>query len=132
MKIASKQPQAIKSNVYVTNEIYEAWYAAPKSLGKIHKRGDYWYTEDGHRHASSRDALNYLISHTTVEVATNVPKGGKIPEAKPQRQAATADRGVKDNTPINQQHPMFQEFLAFLDFKARSKYRDLDKASQKG
>lgn len=61
MKIASKKPLAIKTNVYVTHDTYECWYAAPRSLGRIQKKGDYWYTADEHRHVSSRDALNYLI-----------------------------------------------------------------------
>lgn len=131
MKIASKQPQAIKSNVYVTSDTYECWYAAPRSLGKIYKRGDYWYTEDGHRHVSSRDALNYLVSHTTVQIATSISKLREIPAEKltppvvVRRRQAAEVAPVSQPDPVNQSHPMFQEFLEFKEFQARRKMRSL-------
>lgn len=127
MKIASKKPNTIQQVVYVTNEIYEIWYAKPASLGKIHKRGGYWYTTDGHRHVSSRDAMHYLISHTTTEVVTDIVEG-KIPDVIPpkNRDVGKSEKGMQIQ--INQNHPQFQQFLDFIDYQNRTRIRQLERA----
>lgn len=61
MKIASKKPAVTKGCMYVTDKQYEVFYSVPKSLGLISKEGAYWYTTDGMRFASSRDAMEYLV-----------------------------------------------------------------------
>lgn len=60
-KIANKPPETSSRPVYVTEDQYEIWYSKPVSLGLIDKRGDYWYTADGMRFASSRNAMAYLV-----------------------------------------------------------------------
>lgn len=131
MKIASKKPNTVQQVVYVTNEIYEIWYAKPASLGKIHKRGGYWYTTDGHRHVSSRDAMHYLISHTTTEVVTDIVEG-KIPDVVPTgRKGGRIDQAInqsKDQIGYNQNHPQFQQFLDFIDYQNRTRIRQLERA----
>lgn len=59
--IAKKKPSDFRTPVYVTESIYEVWYCQPRSLGKIERRGAYWFTEDGMRFPASRDAMNYLV-----------------------------------------------------------------------
>lgn len=61
MVIAKKVPGVYKSPVYVSDTQYEIWYAKPKSLGFVDKIGSYWYTLDGMKFRSSRDAMEYLI-----------------------------------------------------------------------
>jgi hypothetical protein len=62
MKIASKKPANVKSPVRVTDTRYAMYYARSVFLGHINRDGNYWYTEDGMRFASSRNALDYLIT----------------------------------------------------------------------
>ena len=60
MKVANKAPQAMKSPVRVTDSKYQLWYARPVNLGEINRIGNYWYTNDGMRFMSGRNALDYL------------------------------------------------------------------------
>lgn len=78
MKVARKKPEVVKAPVYVTADKYEIWYGNPRSLGTIDNRGGYWYTADGMRFMSSRDAMEYLIrifelSHKTTSPAVTIP-----------------------------------------------------------
>lgn len=61
MKIAKQKPDAFRTAVYVTADCYELFYSEPKSLGRINKQGQYWYTADGMRFLNNRDALDYLV-----------------------------------------------------------------------
>lgn len=62
MKIANQKPVAMKRPVYVTDDKYALYYARPVMLGEITKgKSGYWFTADGLRFASSRDALEHLI-----------------------------------------------------------------------
>lgn len=81
MKVATNVPQAIQVPVYVTQTQYEIWYAKPLSLGKIDYRGNYWYTADGGRFASSRDAMRYLIRlyEATGKVQVAAPGDPAVP-----------------------------------------------------
>lgn len=138
MKIARKVPQIVKSPVYVTDDCYELWYGRPVSLGRINKRGDYWYTVDGMRFMSSRDALEYLI-----RITEGTPRQGTAPMAAPleirPKPAAPKTPARAVEKPVlgppaperprptaveyNQNHPLFQQFLEFMDFAARRKIR---------
>lgn len=60
MKIAEKPPVERKSAVKITQTCYELFICPPVSLGTINKKGDYWYTADGMRFISNRDAIEYL------------------------------------------------------------------------
>lgn len=60
MKVANTKPSTVKSPVRITDTKYAMWYARPVNLGEITKQGIYWYTSDGMRFASSRNALDYL------------------------------------------------------------------------
>lgn len=146
MKVATKKPATVQSPVYVTNEIYEIWYAEPVSLGRIHKRNGYWYTQDQMRFISSRDAMRYLISKAghqvqVPEVQTPERRKEVLPIQQERRtpvlQKKITTRPVRKevvrsnadaavNSPIveiNQNHPKFQEFLDYLDYSARKKQK---------
>lgn len=90
MKVAQNKPAITKSVVYVTPDQYEVWYSKPMSLGTIDKRGGYWYTRDGMRFVSSRDAMEYLIrlyelaQGSTPLVPVEVQISKVTPEAKQQ------------------------------------------------
>lgn len=81
MKIATKAPKAFKSPVRINDHVYEMWYSRPVNLGRIHKRGKYWYTEDGMRFTGSRGALEYLIRMHHSTMGLEVPRG-KVPDQK--------------------------------------------------
>lgn len=179
-KIATKKPDAQVRPVYVTDSEYEIWYSKPQSLGRIENRKGYWYTADGRRFASSRDAMGYLVhilditGNTPTAVfsrmaigtpertdrqtdrqvtdrqrvirETVIPPTSSKPEvAKKDRAGANADSPVSPPTSsttnrnsqstsnqsassssTNQNHPMFQQYLDFLDYQARRKSRSLD------
>ncbi len=182
-KIASKVPEAQARPVYVDSTTYEIWYSKPTSLGKIHNRNGYWYTEDNHRFASSRDAMRYLVyilELTGTQPATVLGRVAadraermesrrigraigeshgirkieeqEIPTSKPgvtatytttvrgkhvgparekaQRAGATNSNTDATDTEINQNHPMFQQFLDFLDYQARRKIPRVDSPSK--
>lgn len=61
MKIAKQAPAVQKVPVYITSDKYALYYSKPILLGNVDKRGNYWYTPDGMRFVSSRNALEYLI-----------------------------------------------------------------------
>lgn len=80
MKIAQKKPAVVKSVVRGVDGSYEAWYSKPISLGPVFNRGGYWYTQDGMRFVSNRDALEYLIRRydAAAPVSTEVPEGRAV------------------------------------------------------
>lgn len=134
MKVASKKPATIQSPVYITSDVYEIWYAEPVSLGRILKKSGYWYTQDGMRFVSSRDAMRYLISKRNPlpviiperrrETSTPPHTERRTQTVQPKQIVNTTNRVQKvtsgqDFSKMNQNHPRFQEFLDFLDYKAR-------------
>lgn len=88
MKIARKIPGVTKVPMYVTETQYEIYYARPESLGKIDYVGSYWYTADGMRFASSRNAMEYLIR--MYEATGKVMPERTEPLPVPARKAAPA------------------------------------------
>lgn len=88
MIVSRKVPEIVKAPVYVSDTQYEIWYSKPVSLGKVDKIGSYWYTLDGMRFRSSRDAMEYLIrmheTGTELVPRTKEPKARlrKAPERK--------------------------------------------------
>jgi hypothetical protein len=114
MKVANKALEVSKRPVRITDDQYEIWYSKPISLGKIDKINGYWYTSDGMRFISSRDAMEYLIR---VGQGTEHPA---LPKPEPKvvvRKAATA----KVEEVVNQNHPLFQKFLEFVEFSNRKR-----------
>jgi hypothetical protein len=118
MKIANSVPKAVKRPVRVTDSEYDLYYSKPVNLGKIVKKGIYWYTEDGMRFVSSRDALEYRI-----RVVESVASG-REPSLLDKEQLAKAVRR-KNNYParkpgatkqdISTADPvMYQKFLEFM------------------
>jgi hypothetical protein len=72
-KLALKVPAPIKTVVSVEKDVAEAWYSAPRNLGRLEYRGSYWFTQDGKRFVSSRDALEYLISLEHAKAGIDIP-----------------------------------------------------------
>lgn len=113
MHVAKKKPGLLKCPVRITHDSYELWYARPRSLGVINKRNGYWYTEDGMRFVSSRDALEYRIrivevaesgSDTTVQIREKVA------------QTVREEKVSKKKSPeINQK--IFEEFLEYMQMR---------------
>lgn len=60
MIVTKKVPAPFKCPVEIAKDKYEMWYSKPVNLGTIENRGGIWYTEDGMKFVSSRDALEYL------------------------------------------------------------------------
>ena len=60
MKIARKVPVAQKCPVRINDTKYALYSLKPVLLGEIVREGNYWYTADGMRFVSSRNALDYL------------------------------------------------------------------------
>lgn len=126
MKIANKKPDAIQVPVYVTESQYEIWYASPKSLGKIDKINGYWYTVDGMKFISSREAMKYLITCYDAGVSLT-PAPEKIPAVRKPTPPPTAapslsiSRSLAAEPEFNQNHPQFQMFLDFLEFSNKTK-----------
>lgn len=130
MKVATKKPAITQVPVYVTDEKYEIWISQPVSLGTIDKVRGYWYTIDGMRFVSSRDAMRYLVAqHAAGNKLVPAPKKEIVPqkaERSPRgnhlsavRQGASAGSQLPttDDAMVNQNHPMFQEFLDFLEYR---------------
>lgn len=137
-KIANKKPAELRRPVRINKMKYELWYCKPEMLGEINRRGPYWYTEDGMRFLSSRDALSYLIKLVAVAGVDRTPE--KL-EAVRKQVEATRSRIVKKTRThsakkldsrnekstqdpeisYNQNHPMFQKFLDFVEFQNRKK-----------
>lgn len=125
MIVRKEKLQIQKAPVQVTQDIYEIWYSKPMSLGNVQRQGVYWYTADGMKFRSSRDAMEYLIK--LYDASGKVLEGSpKLPPviAKSEKQTLPTT-GKKthmvDEEAINQNHPMFQEFLDFVDWKSRRK-----------
>lgn len=120
MKVARQTPKAIKSPVYVTEDQYEIWYCEPRSLGKIDKRGGYWYTRDGMRFVSSRDAMEYLIRmqphRSEVAPIRQEMVKSELPTKKP---LAAVKKAATIPVTTNQNHPKFQEWLDFQNWQAQ-------------
>ncbi len=124
MKVANNKPQVSKSRTYVTQDCYEVWYSRPVSLGRIDRRNGYWYSADGHRFLSSKDATEYLVKLRDMQfpIRDEVLVRSTVAEPKPvapTRKAATAapapTRKIVNAAGV-QTHPKFQEYLRFLDF----------------
>lgn len=120
MKVANKKPKEVKSPVRITDDKYELWYSRPVCLGAIEKRNGYWYTADGMRFVSSRDALEYAIRLTEAG-GTLAARALAVPEQRPpvvKKGAPVAavtkkKKQVTKKTPAGD-HPLFQKFLDFL------------------
>lgn len=128
MKVAESRPQVVKSVVRVTDEKYELYYANPKCLGTINKKGGYWYTADGMRFVSSRDALEYFIR--LGEVATTQ----KLPESKPEvttiLRKQVAQKVVEKAREEKRSRTLATEFAEFLAWKkAQEDSRQLEAAN---
>lgn len=135
MKVARQKPAPIKSPVYVTPDKYEIWYCAPKSLGTIDKRGGYWYTTDGMRFVSSRDAMEYLIrmqpEHRPEASTTTAVKVGPSHHPSPITTKTLVKKKivpVARELLVNQNHPKFQEFLDYMEYSARRKGATLNQS----
>lgn len=89
-KHATKVPKETKSILTLSDSHAEVWYAKPIPLGKIDFRNGSWYTRDGMRFGSARDAMNYLIKLSEVgktvtdptPVATKVETESEAPKVK--------------------------------------------------
>lgn len=137
MKVANKRPLEQKSPVRITSTKYELWYSKPRLLGVIEKKGKSWYTADGMRFISSRDALEYLIriSDTPMTVLPGTLPKVISPEKIMQQIAAEKDKRAtlrrtrvgptKEQiaqavtTTSSKDHPLFQKFLEFVEFTNR-------------
>lgn len=115
MKIADKIPRTVKRPVRIKEDEYHLYYSKPVNLGKIMKKGIYWYTEDGMRFVSSRDALEYRI-----RVVESIASG-KEPDALDKEQLAKTVRRKKKaparasaNKTVAITDPMYQKFLEFM------------------
>lgn len=149
-KIATNKPEVQCRPVYLNKDTFEVWYSEPKSLGKITNRGGYWYTADGHRFVSSRDAMGYMLRVGNMAIPINLQVKAKampvpVPPPPVKRVAPVSrDRGnsatIADlnnqlgtdslgNHGVNQNHPMFQQFLEFQDWVARRKAVSLSEKS---
>lgn len=134
MKVANIAPQAIKSPVRVTKTEYALWHAKPVMLGHIKRVGNYWYTEDGMRFVSSRNALEYLAKiREMIELETGLQKkyeeklkGSKVAEAaQPQKKtaqpvksppkAASASKDVSKKKDFDRD--AFDKFVLSLGYK---------------
>lgn len=60
-KLAYKVPATVRTVVSIQKDLAEVWYSKPMSLGRIEYRDGYWFSVDGMRFMSSRDAMEYLI-----------------------------------------------------------------------
>lgn len=141
-KIATQVPQTLCRPVYVSDSVYEVWYSKPVSLGCIHYKGDYWYTSDGQRFVSSRDAMSYMLRTGKMELPVNLQskahampipeRPAPAPKQPTQRvQGRTLETSVANApAPENQNHPKFQEFLDFQEFLARRKAQKLVDTSE--
>jgi hypothetical protein len=129
VKVANKKPEISKSRTYVTQDCYEVWYSKPVSLGQINKRNGYWYSADGHRFLSSRDATDYLVKlrdmqfpiRDEVLVVTQLKPSLVVPPRNPMRK--TLGNIPKKHTEMPKEipleatrHPLFQDYLKFLDY----------------
>lgn len=147
MHVANKKPTAIKQPVRVTETKYEIWYGQPISLGEINKDRGNWYTQDGMRFVSSRDAMEYLIRiRDAREQVASKPIAAQVqaleaklapakssapvstkPAAKPTRvvkAVATKQKiTIPAQVPVMQNHPAFQEFLEFVEYRNSNKNR---------
>lgn len=96
-KLAAKVPDAVKTVVSTTQDRATVWYARPRALGTIEFRKNYWFTADGGRFVSSRDAMEYLIKLYELEtVAARLPTPTQIALAKP----APAPKPAPTETPV--------------------------------
>lgn len=111
MKVATTAPVPVKSPVRITDEKYAMWYARPVNLGEITKQGNYWYTSDGMRFMSSRNALDYLIKirelveaeigidtkyAEKVQTTRSVAKPAAVMKSKPKRQLGANKKSDKE------------------------------------
>lgn len=131
MKVATKKPTVTQVPVYVTDEKYEIWISEPASLGTVDKVKGYWYTIDGMRFVSSRDAMRYLVvQHMAGTKLIPAPRREPTPkvERSPLKSVASVERkGATTETPapmpmgegisINQNHPLFEAFLDFIEYR---------------
>lgn len=118
MKVANKKPKQYAGPVYVNKEIYEIFYSKPVSLGRIEFRGGYWYTVDGHRFVSSRDATKYLVGLRDSKFPIRdeqLANAVALPLVRKKRVGATVSE------PVNQNHPLFQQFLEWVEFSNRKR-----------
>lgn len=137
MKLAKMKLQTTGRVVQVSDTVCEVMYSKPVSLGRIEKRGAYWYTQDGQRCVSTRDALRHLVrlADPTAKIHKALPlketkktvdrKSNTVYTAVASplvsdsftRVGATASsRPKKAASPVNQNHPMFQVFLEFMEY----------------
>ncbi len=131
MKVAAKKPESFQTVVYVTKDQYEVWFSKPQSLGKINNRNGYWYTADGMRFVSSRDAMYYIVRQTDPTVALPERTRGPVKE-RAQVPEGPSSRRVSVESPVNQNHPRFQDFLDFQEFMARRKAGRVEGATSVG
>lgn len=80
MIIAKRVPESVGVPVWSGENEVEIYYSRPVNLGKVNRVGSHWYTVDGRRFTSSRDAMAYLVAlyeagvePTPQEVATPEP-----------------------------------------------------------
>lgn len=62
MIIAKRVPESVGVPVWSGENEVEIYYSRPVNLGKVNRVGSYWYTVDGRRFTSSRDAMAYLVA----------------------------------------------------------------------
>lgn len=118
MHVSRKKPTEVKKPVYINDNCYELYYSKPVNLGRITKQGKYWYTEDGLRFISSRDALNYLVNLSRAANPKEVEEMRKQAITKAEKKVVTP---VKEkHPPHNQNHPQFQKWLEFMEWSKRS------------
>lgn len=123
MKVADNRPAVVKSVVRITDEQYEIYYAKPQCLGKINKRGGYWYTIDGMRFVSSRDAMEYLIRLGEVAMTQRLPapavtKVTNVPETTRKKIAEKIRDSKQEKKGLLDLHQEFQRFLAWREKKS--------------
>lgn len=133
-KLAKKVPLAIKTVVSIAKDQAEVWYAAPSCLGTIDYQNGYWYTKDGMRFVSGRDAMEYLIKLVEVSRPHYLPtKALPVPTIKPEAPAPAKPVPTVKDSFVNEilvylsNHP---EVKQLLQQEKKQKEKDFSRANR--
>lgn len=109
-KLAAKVPAPVKTVVSTEKHVADVWYAKPRNLGRIVFRNHAWFTTDGMRFASSRDAMEYLIRLVDGLPADVPPKRAAASAGAPPVRLS-ADPFVRDLIEYLRAHPDVSRLL---------------------
>lgn len=122
MIISRKAPELVQAPVRVSRDRVEIWYSKPKSLGYVDKIGSYWYTVDGGKFRSSREAMRYLVKLEDMGV---IPlPSDKRPPAIVRRAPRTQERFLGN---LDLTDPMVLDILKLLSARATGTGRKKNK-----